>query len=158
MKIGVIGAGYVGLTAAACLAEVGHHVCCADNDLTKLERLNRDEMPVFEPHLGDLVARNRGEGRLEFGLPEQVITDCQALFICVGTPLGDSGEVDLSAVDAVASLIVRMAQGYRIVIQKSTVPVGSCRKLAESLQKSAADGRRNGLSPHWDVVANPEFL
>lgn len=158
MKIGVIGAGYVGLTAAACLAEVGHHVFCADNDLAKLEHLSRGEMPVFEPHLGDLIAKNRREGRLEFGLPELAIKNCQALFICVGTPLGDDGEVDLSFVEEVAALIGRTAQGYRAVIQKSTVPVGSCRKLAESLQKSAAEAGRNGSSPHWDVIANPEFL
>lgn len=157
MKIGVIGAGYVGLTAAACLAEVGHHVFCADNDLAKLNALQSGMMPVFEPHLGEIVAKNREEGRLKFGSPEQAIKNSRALFICVGTPLGEDGEADLSAVDAVASLIARTSQGYRAVIQKSTVPVGSCRQLAESLKGAAGEGH-NGSSPQWDVIANPEFL
>ncbi|MDE3180560.1 MAG: UDP-glucose/GDP-mannose dehydrogenase family protein [Acidobacteriota bacterium] len=157
MRIAVIGAGYVGLTTAACLAEIGEHVFCAESNPEKLGALERGELPLFEPHLGDLIAKSRHAGRLEFGLTEDAVSACEVLFICVGTPLDENGEVDVSAVEQVASTVSRCAHGYRLIIQKSTVPVGSCSELNELLSSSRSPA--NGSAAfHWDVVANPEFL
>jgi UDPglucose 6-dehydrogenase len=152
MEISVIGAGYVGLTTAACLAELGHRVFCAESDVQKLARLRAGEVPFFEPFLDELVARNRAEGRLEFGTTEEGIDRGQAIFICVGTPPLDSGEADLSAIDEVARSIARSAVGYRLVVEKSTVPVQTARQL----HKHLAQHNSNRLK--YDVVSNPEFL
>lgn len=157
MKIGVIGAGYVGLTTAACLAEVGHEVTCADSDTEKLRQLQSGRLPISEPFLDDLVARNRREGRLEFALSQAAISASTAIFVCVGTPLADNGGLDVSAVEQVARAISQTAQGYRLVVQKSTVPCGGSRLLDEWLRRSLPP--RNGHSAfNWDVAANPEFL
>lgn len=160
MRIAVIGAGYVGLTTAACLAEIGHGVVCAENDAEKLAALQSGAMPLFEPHLGGLVTKNREEGRLEFGPTEFAVATCNAIFICVGTPLGANGEVDLSSVAEVARAIRGHAHGTRLVVQKSTVPVGSCGELEKLLaQKPESGFGNNGHAPlRCDVVANPEFL
>jgi len=157
MEIGVIGAGYVGLTTAACLAETGHNVFCADNNAEKLRALQAGQMPLFEPYLEDLARKNRDARRLRFGSTEEAVSACDTLFICVGTPLGEDGEVDVSAIEQVAQTISQTAHGYRLVIQKSTVPVGSCRPLHELLGKNRP--AKNGHSAlRWDIVANPEFL
>ncbi|MGH9403068.1 MAG: UDP-glucose dehydrogenase family protein [Terriglobia bacterium] len=157
MKIAVIGAGYVGLTTAACLAEVGHNVFCAESQPEKLISLKAGQMPLFEPYLEDLIAKNRDSRRLQFGPTEEAVAACEILFICVGTPLTGTGEVDVSAVERVAQTISQTAHGYRLIVQKSTVPVGSCSQLHELLAKNLP--ARNGHSAfHWDVVANPEFL
>lgn len=152
MEISVIGAGYVGLTTAACLAEIGHHVLCTDSDIAKLETLRRGEMPFFEPHLGEIVETNRAAGRLEYVAGEEAIQRGQALFICVGTPPLANGEADLSAIEAVARAIAQQAHGYRLVIEKSTVPVQTARRLRQHLDVYNA----NDLE--YDVVSNPEFL
>jgi len=107
MEISVIGAGYVGLTTAACLAEIGHHVLCADCDLEKLNSLKAGRLPFYEPHLDDLVKRNVASGRLEFTLPSAAIEKGKAIFICVGTPPLENGEADLSSIESVARLIFR---------------------------------------------------
>lgn len=157
MKIAVIGAGYVGLTTAACLAEVGHNVFCAENRSDKLKALESGRMPLFEPYLENLITKNRASRRLEFGSTEEAVAACETLFICVGTPLTSTGEVDVSAVEGVAQTIRQAARGYRLVVQKSTVPIGSCGRLHELLGKNRP--AKNGHSSfHWDVVANPEFL
>lgn len=157
MKIAVIGAGYVGLTTAACFAEIGHDVFCAENKPDKLAALNSGQLPLFEPYLAEMLANNRDLGRLRFGTTEEAAAACEALFICVGTPLNEAGEVDISAVESVARTISQVSHGYRLIVQKSTVPVGSCGRLNEMLE-----GRRpasNGHAPlRWDVVSNPEFL
>jgi len=152
MEISVIGAGYVGLTTAACLAEIGHHVFCADNDTGKLDQLQNGQMPFYEPHLEGIVDRNRKAQRLEFGSAEEGIERGRALFICVGTPPLENGEADLSAIERVARVIAQRGHGYRLVIEKSTVPVQTGRQLKRHL----ALFRTNELE--YDVVSNPEFL
>jgi UDPglucose 6-dehydrogenase len=152
MQISVIGAGYVGLTTAACLAEIGHQVLCADNDLDKLKKLNAGRLPFFEPHLDLLVERNVASRRLQFVSSEEAIEKGNAIFICVGTPPLENGEADLSAIEAVARTIASTAGGYRLVIEKSTVPV----QTAKRLWKHLSIYNVNGLE--FDVVSNPEFL
>jgi UDPglucose 6-dehydrogenase len=152
MQISVIGAGYVGLTTAACLAEIGHQVLCADNDLSKLKKLNAGRLPFFEPHLDSLVKRNAESGRLQFVSPAEAIEKGSVIFICVGTPPLENGEADLSAIESVARTIASTAHGYRLVIEKSTVPV----QTAKRLWKHLSIYNVNGLE--FDVVSNPEFL
>jgi UDPglucose 6-dehydrogenase len=152
MQISVIGAGYVGLTTAACLAEIGHQVLCADNDVDKLKKLHAGRVPFFEPHLDLLVKRNVSSGRLQFTLPAEAIQKGDAIFICVGTPPLENGEADLSAIESVARTIASTARGYRLVIEKSTVPV----QTAKRLWKHLSTYNINGLE--FDVVSNPEFL
>jgi UDPglucose 6-dehydrogenase len=152
MQISVIGAGYVGLTTAACLAEIGHQVYCADSDLEKLKSLKAGRLPFFEPHLDALVNRNAAAARLHFISPAEAIEKGRAIFICVGTPPLENGEADLSAIESVARTIASLADGYRLVIEKSTVPV----QTAKRLWKHLSIYNTNGLD--FDVVSNPEFL
>jgi UDPglucose 6-dehydrogenase len=152
MNISVIGAGYVGLTTAACLAELGHHVFCGESDVHKLIRLQNGILPFFEPHLEDVLTRNRAARRLEFGSTEEAIDRGECIFICVGTPPLENGDADLSAVERVARTIVKRAHGYRLVIEKSTVPV----QTASQLRRYLAIHNTNHLT--YDVASNPEFL
>ena len=152
MKISVIGAGYVGLTTAACLAQVGHEVFCSESDLEKLAKLKNGVMPLFEPHLEDVIKAGSKAGRLQFGSTDDAIGWGDAIFICVGTPPLPNGDADLSAMEAVARAIARQASGYRLVIEKSTVPVQTGAQLLKHLSVHS----RNGL--RYDVASNPEFL
>jgi UDPglucose 6-dehydrogenase len=152
MRISVIGAGYVGLTTAACLAEIGHTVSCADNDERKLGLLRNGQMPFFEPHLEEIVVRNTAAGRLRFETTEAAVTGAQAIFICVGTPPLENGEADLSAVANVARTIGQRTAGPCLVIEKSTVPVQTGQQLKRQLQLYASKGL------HCHLVSNPEFL
>jgi UDPglucose 6-dehydrogenase len=152
MRIAVIGAGYVGLTTAACLAEIGHTVSCADNDTGKLGMLRCGEMPFFEPCLDQLVAANTAACRLHFVTTEEAVTGAEAIFICVGTPPLENGEADLTAVANVARTIAQRASGSCLVIEKSTVPVQTGQQLERQPQRYS----REGL--HCDLVSNPEFL
>ncbi len=152
MKLSIIGAGYVGLTTAACLAELGHDVFCAEADAGKLSDLQNGKVPFFEPHLEELVARNHTSGRLNFGRTEQAIDHGHAIFICVGTPPLENGEADLSAIEHVAREIAVRAQGYKLIIEKSTVPV----KTGVELRRYMS--RHNANHLEYDVVSNPEFL
>jgi len=152
MKISVAGAGYVGLTTAACLAEIGHTVRCADNDVAKLATLQAGKVPFFEPHLEELVTRNTKAGRLRFDTTENAVIDADVIFICVGTPPLDNGEADLAAVANVARTISQYASGNCLVIEKSTVPVQTGQQLKRQLQLYA----RKGL--HCEIASNPEFL
>lgn len=152
MRISVIGAGYVGLTTAACLAQIGHEVFCSESDKEKLQKLLGGAMPLFEPQLEDIVRHARKSGRLSFGTTEQGIEWGQAIFICVGTPPLPNGDADLSAIDAVARTIAKRAAGYRLIIEKSTVPV----QTGAQLRKHLGLHRSNVLE--YDVVSNPEFL
>ncbi|MGH9328695.1 MAG: UDP-glucose dehydrogenase family protein [Terriglobia bacterium] len=152
MKIAVIGAGYVGLTTAACLAEIGHAVLCAESDAQKLGLLRHAKMPLFEPHLEPLVAKNVKAGRLSFVTTPEAIEHGVAIFICVGTPPMENGEADLTALEGVARMIAQQTAGYRLVIEKSTVPVQTGRQL----QKHLGLYRRSGFD--CDVASNPEFL
>jgi UDPglucose 6-dehydrogenase len=152
MKISVIGAGYVGLTTAACLAQIGHDVFCSESDIEKLKKLQSGAMPLFEPHLEEIVTRMRSSGRLSFGTTARAIDHGRAIFICVGTPPLPNGDADLSAVEGVARAIARQARGYRLVIEKSTVPVQTGAQLRKHLSVHAAN------SFDYDVASNPEFL
>jgi UDPglucose 6-dehydrogenase len=152
MKISVIGAGYVGLTTATCLAEIGHTVRCADNDETKLNLLRSGQIPFFEPHLEELVLKNCQMGRLRFETTESAVVKAEAIFICVGTPPLENGEADLSAIANVARTIAQRATGYCLVIEKSTVPVQTGQRLKRQLQLYSGSGLQ------CDLVSNPEFL
>lgn len=154
MKITVIGCGYVGLVTGACLAEIGHTVVCTDNDLSKIETLNRGNIPIYELHLDELVARHRQSGRLSFtGELGEAVRAGDAIFICVGTPPLETGEADLTAINRVAQLIAAEAQHPKLVIEKSTVPVQTGQQLKRAL---AIYSRNRGL--HFYVASNPEFL
>ena len=158
MKVSVIGTGYVGLVTGTCLAESGNAVACVDNNPKKIETLNAGGIPIYEPGLAELVHKNRRDGRLVFttDLPSAVRV-ARMIFIAVGTPQSDAGDADLSAVWAVAKAIALAVKdlppglpGSRVVITKSTVPVGTNQRVAEILAENGA--------PHVDVASNPEFL
>ncbi len=153
MNITVIGTGYVGLVTGACLAEFGMHVVCVDLDEEKIAGLNRGEMPIYEPGLEDLVSRNVNQKRLAFSTDlKKGIESSLVIFIAVGTPPAADGSADLSQVRAVAADIGRLMNGYKVVVDKSTVPVGTGRMVREVIsenQPTAVD---------FDVVSNPEFL
>jgi len=154
MDIGVIGAGYVGLITAAGLAEIGHRVIAVDDDARKIDLLNGGGMPFYEPLLGDLVKRNQAAKRLEFSSRIQdAVAKCQVIFICVGTPPLESGEADLSSVELVARRISEHARGYLLVIEKSTVPVQTGRRLQKHFSIYGTISQFQ-----CDVASNPEFL
>jgi UDPglucose 6-dehydrogenase len=151
MKIAVVGTGYVGLVAGASLAESGNNVICIDNDTGKIEDLNKGKIPIYEPGLDDLVKRNTKEGRLTFTTNlEEGVQSSLLVFIAVGTPPNDDGSGDLSAVFAVAEEIGKAMNSYKIVITKSTVPVGTTRKIKNIISELT--------KYEFDVVSNPEFL
>jgi UDPglucose 6-dehydrogenase len=152
MNISIIGAGYVGLTTAGCLAEIGHNVFCAESDPQKLAKLQAGVVPFYEPHLEEMVSRNRSLGRLHFGCTEEAIERSEVIFICVGTPPLKNGDSDLSYIDGVARAIAKHAQGYRLVIEKSTVPV----QTGSRLRKLLSQHQNHQLD--FDVASNPEFL
>jgi UDPglucose 6-dehydrogenase len=152
MKIAVIGAGYVGLTTAACLAQIGHHVFCSESDESKLDKLKRGIVPVFEPHLDRIVAENQRLGHLTFGSTADAISHGTIIFICVGTPPLPNGDADLSAIAEVARAIGKHASGYRLVVEKSTVPVQTGSQLRRQLLLSGT------TQLECDVASNPEFL
>jgi UDPglucose 6-dehydrogenase len=153
MKIAMIGAGYVGLVSAACFSEFGHHVACIDQDELKIGRLRRNEIPIYEPGLDALVARNAAAGRLKFEKSlAATVADAELVFIAVGTPSrrGD-GHADLSFVREAARQIAEALRGYTVVVTKSTVPVGTGREVANIIRAANAQAE-------FDVVSNPEFL
>jgi UDPglucose 6-dehydrogenase len=152
MKISVIGAGYVGLTTAACLAQIGHEVFCSESDTEKLQKLQNGLMPLFEPHLEDIIAESRKAGRLTFGPTDQAIDWAKAIFICVGTPPLPNGDADLSAIEALARVIAKRAEGYRLIVEKSTVPVQTGMQLRKHLEVHST------TKLDYDVASNPEFL
>jgi UDPglucose 6-dehydrogenase len=153
MRIAVVGTGYVGLVSGACFSEFGVDVTCVDNDAAKIARLERGEMPIYEPGLDQVVATNVAAGRLKFATDlASVVQDADGVFIAVGTPSrrGD-GHADLSYVFAAAEEIAGALSGYTVVVTKSTVPVGTGRKVAEIVRKKRPDAQ-------FDVASNPEFL
>ncbi len=151
MKIAVVGTGYVGLVTGTCFAESGHFVSCLDVDSRKIALLNGGGVPIYEPGLEELVRRNAKERRLSFTTSyAEAIAGADVVFIAVGTPPGETGEADLSYVLGAAQEVGRNLTGYAVVVNKSTVPVGSAEKVAEVL--------RGATSHPFDVVSNPEFL
>ena len=156
MKITVIGTGYVGLVSGACLAEVGNDVLCLDLDAEKVGVLNAGGIPIHEPGLLDMVARNRAAGRLRFTTDvAEAVMHGLLQFIAVGTPPDEDGSADLQYVVAAARSIGRHMDGYRVVIDKSTVPVGTADKVREAI---AAELRARAVQSDFSVVSNPEFL
>ena len=156
MKVTVFGSGYVGLVTGACLAEVGNDVLCIDIDAGKIERLNQGEVPIYEPGLDAIIQRNRAANRLRFTTDvDLAVAHGLFQFIAVGTPPDEDGSADLQYVLAVARSIGERMQDYRIVVNKSTVPVGTADKVRDAL---AAVQQQLGKTVEFDVVSNPEFL
>ncbi len=152
-RISVIGTGYVGLVTGASLADFGNDVICVDKIPEKIQSLKRLEIPFYEPGLRELVARNVEEGRLHFSTDlAAAVAETPVIFTAVGTPMGDDGRADLTAVFEVAREVARAMQGYRLIVQKSTVPVGTGRKIKELVTENLT-----GDHP-FDVASNPEFL
>ena len=156
MNITIFGSGYVGLVTAACFADVGNDVLCVDVDKNKIARLQQGEVPIYEPGLTELVRRNAAEGRLRFTTDAaEGVSHGQYQFIAVGTPPNEDGSADLQYVLEVAKTIGTQMDDYRIVISKSTVPVGTADKVREALRATLA---ARGATFEFDVVSNPEFL
>ena len=153
MNIGVVGSGHVGLVTGACLAELGHSLICDDDDVGKIEMLKNGQMPFYEPGLKEMVDRNVAAGRLEFTSDiVHTVEKSKALFIAVGTPPKEDGEADLSTVEAVSSKIAETMREYRLVVEKSTVPVQTGIQIKRTMEMR----RKNDVE--FDVASNPEFL
>jgi UDPglucose 6-dehydrogenase len=156
MKITVIGTGYVGLVTGACLAEVGNHVLCLDLDAAKIDILNNGEIPIHEPGLLEMVRRNVAAGRLQFTTSvEKSVAFGVVQFIAVGTPPDEDGSADLKYVTAAARNIGRHMADYKVIVDKSTVPVGTADKVTQAVNEELA---KRSLSTPFAVVSNPEFL
>lgn len=153
IKIGVLGAGYVGLVTGACLADFGNRVICADIDENKISILKEGGLPMFEPGLHEIVGRNVSAERLIFSSDiEECIRESDVIFIAVGTPQSSSGQADLSFVKAVAEHIGRSLNGYKVIVTKSTVPVGTGELVEQIIRENCGSGHE------FDLVSNPEFL
>jgi UDPglucose 6-dehydrogenase len=156
MKICIFGAGYVGLVAAACFAESGNSVIAVDVDEARIEGLKQGIIPIYEPGLKEMVLRNQAEGRLSFTTDATAAVQSSLVsFIAVGTPPGEDGSADLKYVLGVAREIGRAMTGYKIIVDKSTVPVGTADKVRQALQEELTI---RGVNLEFDVVSNPEFL
>lgn len=152
-NITVVGTGYVGLVTGACLADFGNNVVCVDSDAAKIERMKALDLPFFEPGLPEIVARNFNEGRLHFASDlATALKGTKVVFITVGTPPRADGSADTSAIYAVAKTVAQNLDGYKLVVQKSTAPVGTARDLHRWMSKWAKKGAE------FDVASNPEFL
>ena len=153
MNICVVGTGYVGLVTGACFAEFGVHVTCVDKDGAKIDLLKQGEVPIFEPGLKELIGKNVKEGRLTFTMDAgSAVRQALVVFIAVGTPSSPDGSADLSYIREVASTIARNLDGYKVVVTKSTVPVGTGQVIEEIIR------RERSTEAPFDVVSNPEFL
>lgn len=156
MKVTVIGTGYVGLVTGACLAEVGNHVLCVDIDAAKIQLLKSGGIPIYEAGLEEIIHRNTAAGRLEFSTDlKQGVAHGLLQLIAVGTPSDEDGSADLQYVLAVAQNIGKCMDDFRVIVNKSTVPVGTARKVRETIEK---EGRARGVDLKFSVVSNPEFL
>ncbi|MDY6852518.1 MAG: nucleotide sugar dehydrogenase, partial [Thermodesulfobacteriota bacterium] len=153
MNICVVGVGYVGLVTGTCFAEFGINVTCVDNDSEKIAALNSGRIPIFEPGLEELVNKNLKEGRLSFTTDvEKSVEQSLVIFIAVGTPPDDQGGADLQYVREVAATIGQNLNGYKVIVTKSTVPVGTGHLIEKTI-------RENRKEDHpFDVASNPEFL
>lgn len=151
MKITVIGTGYVGLVAGACLADMGNNVICVDNNEDKLKKLENGIIPIYEPGLEELVKSNVSENRLRFTSNiDNAVKESEVCFIAVGTPQGEDGSADLQYVLGVAKEIAKAMNGYKVIVDKSTVPVGTAKQVTELIKQYT--------KYDFDVVSNPEFL
>ncbi|MFH1395191.1 MAG: UDP-glucose/GDP-mannose dehydrogenase family protein [Candidatus Omnitrophota bacterium] len=154
MRLTIIGAGYVGLVTGACLADLGNQVICVDNDTEKVDLLSKsDKIPIYEPGLEELVKKNKENGRLAFSSDiEFGVKDSEIIFICVGTPSRDDGSADLTGVEKVSRIIAEHIDSYKLVVEKSTVPV----ETSEWIKKTINTFKKNGCE--FDIASNPEFL
>ena len=153
MNIAVIGTGYVGLVTGACFAEFGVHVTCVDKDRDKIEALRKGQIPIYEPGLGELVGKNMGSGRLQFTTDiGSAVQGALAVFIAVGTPPRGDGSANLEYVEDVAETIAQHLNGYKLIVTKSTVPVGTGGRLRKIIGKNLKE------QVDFDIVSNPEFL
>ena len=151
MKITIVGTGYVGLVTGTCFAETGNQVVCVDNDKNKVDRLQKGEIPIYEPHLDVLFERNIKQGRLHFTIDlKEGLKDSKIIFLALPTPPGENGSADLKFILKVADELGKIINDYCIVITKSTVPVGTAEKVREAILKNC--------KTEFDVVSNPEFL
>lgn len=157
MRICMIGSGYVGLVTGACLAEMGNDIICVDENPDKISLLQKGDVPIYEPGLKEIISRNAGEGRIRFTTDiREGVEKSLMCFICVGTPQDRDGSADLTSVLTVASQIGDIIDGYKIIVDKSTVPVGTAEKVHKTV-RDKLDAR--GLQHvEFDVVSNPEFL
>ncbi len=152
MNICIIGTGYVGLVTGACLAEFGMNLVCIDSEKEKIERLKGGHIPIFEPGLEDLLKKNVGQGRLRFSTEiKDGVTSSLVIFITVGTPPNEDGSSDLRQVERVAREVARYMNGYKVIVLKSTVPIGTSRRVKEIIRSHQSE------PIHFDVVCNPEY-
>jgi UDPglucose 6-dehydrogenase len=151
MKVGIIGCGYVGLTTGICLAELGHRVVCVDNDEEKIKKLLSGALPIYEPGLDKLIKKNKNKIKFSTNIKDAVVNN-EIIFICVGTPSNPDGSPDLSYVENVAREIAKYLDSYKIIVEKSTVPV----ETADWIKKTIERYKKNNVE--FDVVSNPEFL
>lgn len=156
MNLTIIGSGYVGLTTGTCFAEMGHHVICVDNNEEKIRTLQSGSIPIYEPKLEDLIRKNVAVGRLEFSSSiADSITESDVIFIAVPTPPNTDGSVDLTYIEQVAREIAQVLKpemGYKVIVDKSTVPVKTGEKVRQTIKRYA------GPDVEFDIVSNPEFL
>ncbi|MCF8460130.1 MAG: UDP-glucose/GDP-mannose dehydrogenase family protein [Flavobacteriales bacterium] len=151
MNIAVVGTGYVGLVTGTCLAETGNHVICVDIDVKKVDKMKNGEVPIYEPHLDILFERNIKQGRLKFTTDlNEAVESAQVVFLALPTPPGEDGSADLSYVLGVADNLGKIMKDYKVLVDKSTVPVGTADKVTAAVKKHA--------TVDFDVVSNPEFL
>ena len=152
MEIAIIGAGYVGSVTGVGLSEIGHRVTLVDHDAAKIAKLRQGHLPIYEPGLEELVARNAGAGRLHFSTEiPPALNQASIVFIAVGTPARQDGEADLTAIEAVCRDIGRCLTSYRVIVEKSTVPVNTCENIRRVINLNQHGG-------DYDLVSNPEFL
>lgn len=156
MNIAIVGTGYVGLVSGTCFAEMGINVTCVDVDQAKIERLRKGEVPIYEPGLDEMVLRNQREGRLHFTTDlKECIDDVEVVFSAVGTPPDEDGSADLKYVLAVAKTFGQTIKKYTVLVTKSTVPVGTAKKVKAAIQEEL---KKRGEAIEFDVASNPEFL
>lgn len=156
MKIAIVGTGYVGLVSGTCFAEMGVDVTCVDIDKEKIERLKRGEIPIYEPGLEDMVKRNTAAGRLKFATSlKEIMPEVEVVFSAVGTPPDEDGSADLKYVLAVAREFGENIQDYKLLVTKSTVPVGTAAKVKATIREEL---EKRGVDIPFDVASNPEFL
>lgn len=157
MKVSIVGAGYVGLVTGGCLAELGHQVMCIDSDAEKVATLNAAGLPIYEPGLQELMSRNRAEGRIQFTTDMALAVEHgEVIFIAVGTPSKEDGSADLQHVLAVATQIGRNLKKFKVIVNKSTVPVGTAYRVQKCLQEELV--KRGIHDQLFEVISNPEFL
>jgi UDPglucose 6-dehydrogenase len=155
-RIAIIGTGYVGSVSGACLADFGNQVICVDNDEKKIEALKKGVIPIYEPELDRVLARNAGAGRIVFTTDlAAAVRDSEVIFIAVGTPPAEDGSADLRHVESAARDIGRLIEKYTVVVDKSTVPIGTARRVSVWIREEL---EKRGKETPFDVVSNPEFL